>query len=652
MPQREILWNVPDSAMVAVYVLSGLSATWIGAWLVYRFLLWRQGQSHGSAASWFNGLHKLLVYLITHRTIARDRYAGWMHGLIFWGFVGLLIATTLIAIQHYSGFVFLVGAKYLTFSLAADLSGIAFCVGVAMALWRRRSERATVRLLPSLGTTCMLWVLLLSGLTGFVVEGLRIARDLPEFEVWSPAGYVLAVGCSAVGIHGDNTLVLHQLAWIGHALLVMILFAIVPVTLLRHILLGASSVLRSTGQIGVLGLTESPLTAVTLQNFRQVDLFHADACLTCGRCDTVCPAQSAGKPLSPRSIVLAIRSQLDDPASSLSERVSDSALWSCTTCNACDAACPVSIRIVDKIVNFRRGRVAEARIPHSTAHAFESMALRFNPFGKPNSARLDWARGLKVPVAAHGESVELLYWVGCGGAFEPAGKSVAQAMIRILNQQCVDYRVLGCRERCTGDPARRLGEETLWRELAEHNRQTIAEHNPKVILTHCPHCFNSMRNEYSQLGEMPPVVHHSQWIRDRLDNGTLKVRPASSDRITFHDPCYLSRANDEVESPRAVVAAVSSAEPIELERSGKDSFCCGAGGGQMWLDVHGGTRVENIRAHEVERSGAQTVATACPFCRIMLEAGRESLVGPQGRWRIKDIAELLDESLSTEGDPR
>jgi Fe-S oxidoreductase len=260
---------------------------------------------------------------------------------------------------------------------------------------------------------------------------------------------------------------------------------------------------------------------------------------------------------------------------------------------------------------------------------------------------MEWASGLTVPVAGDDEPVALLYWVGCAGAFDPAGREVTRAMIRILNHLKVSYRVLGCSERCSGDPARRLGEEGLWRELAQVNQRQFAKHRVQTVLTHCPHCLHAFKNEYPAIGPVPRVLHHTQWLRERMADGTLKLRAAGTEKLTFHDPCYLGRVNDETEAPRNVLGAMYNGRRVEMPLSGKQSFCCGGGGGQIWLDVKGRERIETIRARQVEETGAQTVATGCPFCRVMLEAGRGSLETGKGNWRVKDIAELVVENLVT-----
>lgn len=645
MPQREILWNVPPGVVAGLYVLSALSFLWVGLWFFRRSRLWARGAPGAGRADWSRGLARVARYLLTQDRIGTDPYAGWMHRLVFWGFVALLVATTLVGIQHHTGTEFLTGPTYLLFSLGADLGGLAFVVGVGMALWRRRRGGAA-RLLPSASTTWMLWLLLVLAVTGFLVEAARIARDFPSFERWSPVGYALALALAAVGAGGEAVPPVHLALWLFHGALAIAFFMVIPVTLLRHIGLAACNVARPGGRLGVL---PEPVRAVTgpvdLPDFRRLDLVDADACLTCGRCTEVCPAHAAGKPLSPRGVVLGLRDHLDRPDIDLTHLVADDALWSCTTCNACDVACPIGIRVLDKIVTLRRGRVGAGAVPPAAADALESTAQKFNPFGRANSARLEWATGLDVHVAKEGEPVELLYWVGCAGAFDPAGREVTRAVVAILSHLGIAYRVLGSAERCTGDPARRLGEEGLWRELAEHNRRLFQAHQVRTILTQCPHCWHAFGYEYAALGPMPRVVHHSQWLREKLAGGTLKVRPALAETVTFHDPCYLGRVNGETAAPRDVLDEVYNGRRVELPLSGKNSFCCGGGGGQVWLDVRGRTRVEVVRAGQADETGAGTVATACPFCRVMLEAGRSGLEAGRGNWRVRDIAELVAENL-------
>ena len=257
---------------------------------------------------------------------------------------------------------------------------------------------------------------------------------------------------------------------------------------------------------------------------------------------------------------------------------------------------------------------------------------------------MDWAQGLGPKVARDGEAIELLYWVGCAGSFDPDAQSVSRAMIAILDHLNIPYRILGRRERCTGDPARRMGEEGLFEERARENIQLLAGHSVKKVLTHCPHCYNTFKNEYPELGGAFEVEHHSQFLDRLIASGKLSVTEGGSQPLTFHDPCYLGRGNGETEAPRRVIDAVAGGERREMEHHGRESFCCGAGGGAMWLDIQGKERVENLRVKEAAETGARTLVTGCPFCKVMLESGQQSLEDDQ-RLQVKDLAELVAERL-------
>jgi Fe-S oxidoreductase len=395
--------------------------------------------------------------------------------------------------------------------------------------------------------------------------------------------------------------------------------------------------------------------AVTWQQLTRLDLLQTDACTTCGRCNSVCPAHAAGKPLRPREIVLGLRSAVDHGAElPLATWVDDAAIWSCTTCSACNAVCPVGIDVYDKIVELRRGRVETGAPPEAVRNVFEGTLADYNPFQRPASDRLSWAAALQPPIARVDESIDLLYWVGCAGSFDPEGRSVAQAMIKILDHLRIGYRVLGDRERCSGDPARRLGEEGLFQELARHNLDLFERHRVRRILTHCPHCLNTFRNEYPHLrgggdGAKTPayeVVHHTQFLAEMIGQGRLRLATARSGSVTFHDPCYLGRGNGIVDAPRDVLRS-TGAGLVEMPRHGAGSFCCGAGGGAMWVDVGGRDRIENLRAREAAQTGAAIVATGCPFCKGMLRAGSEVVNGagsPATALRVKDVSELVVEA--------
>jgi Fe-S oxidoreductase len=413
-------------------------------------------------------------------------------------------------------------------------------------------------------------------------------------------------------------------------------------------------------------------------------------CTECGRCTEACPAWNTGKPLNPRSLIMGIRTMTEDAETGINfipnsplvreqvgrdDRLPDparlaapivdtaipyDAVWDCVTCGACVEACPVLIEHVDKIVGLRRNLVLEdARFPAELNGAFRNMEGVGNPWGQPPASRLDWTKGLpfEVPivadVAAEGKLGELdvLYWVGCAAAFDERNRKVARAFATCLDAAGLNFAVLGQEESCTGDPARRMGNDYVYQMLASSNVETLNRYRmgEKTIVTACPHCFNSIGNEYAQLGGNFRVIHHSAFLKELLADGRLQVidddaTPRRS--VTLHDSCYMARYNDVVAEPRDVLGSVPGLELVEMEKNGKNTFCCGAGGGRMWMEETRGTRINASRTDQALATGASTVATECPFCMTMLKDGLEAADGNAGgEVRAIDIAELLAESL-------
>ncbi|MCZ6777443.1 MAG: (Fe-S)-binding protein [Acidobacteria bacterium] len=662
---REILGNVPSFMRVAFYGVTFAACGVAAVQFLRRLSRYRRARPETRQAehrSFTAGLGSVVRYLTFHEQLLRDRYAGIAHLSMFYGFVILFVGTCLVFLEHSTPLHFFHGTFYLIASLVIDLGGVAFITGLVMFLARRMVGREK-RILNAAWVSSLAWLLLVIGLSGFLLEGLRIAQDLPDFERWSMVGYAIARGFRALGVRGSAALLPHRVLWVTHALFCAAFFALLPWKFFGHMAYGAVSwATRSGKALGKLRLPalehEAPGVATT-GDLSWRDLVHTDACTTCGRCNEVCPATAAAKPLRPREVILGLRAALDREAIaagndrgaqgcaagvSILAHVPDEALWSCTTCTACNEVCPVGIEIYDKIVDGRRGRVETGTVPAAAEKVFESTASEFNPYGKAAIDRMAWASGLEVPVAREDEPIDLLYWVGCAGSFDPDGQAVSRAMIRILNRLGVRYHVLGPRECCTGDPARRMGEEGLFREAARTNIDRFRRHAVKRVLTHCPHCFNTFLNEYPELGASFEVEHHSQFLARMIRDGKLSLPSSGSEKIVFHDPCYLGRGNGETRAPREVLRALQQTNLLEMPRHGASSFCCGAGGGALWLDVPGKTRVESLRAAEAAETGATIVATGCPFCKTMLESGKALLPDGGGDLKVKDLAELVVES--------
>ncbi|MCE9592291.1 MAG: 4Fe-4S dicluster domain-containing protein [Planctomycetes bacterium] len=656
---REIFGNVPAALQYAFYFTATLACGWAVLIFLRRGMTWRSAtgdaRAHDPRRTRLQKLFSVVGYLTFHRELRRDPFAGTAHMLMFHGFFILFIGTCLVAAEEYGSKLtglhplFFYGRFYLISSLVIDLGGVAFLVGTGMFIQRRLSAGPT-RILRAWWVAALSLLLAAIGLSGFLLEGARIARDMPGYEKWSVVGYGVAVAMRGAGLSGEATLPWHRALWATHAAFCVVFFALLPWGSFSHAVYGAASwanrTLRAPGRLRTPVIGQASPGAAAWSDMGWTDLLQADACTTCGRCNAVCPAAAADKPLRPREVVLGLRAAMDAQSPGmampgLSALIPDDVIWSCTTCGACNTACPVGIEVFDKIVELRRGRVEEGRVPEAAERVFDSTASRFNPFGKPNSDRMLWATGLDAPVAGENEPVEFLYWVGCAGSFDPDGQGVAQSMVKILNHLGVPYRVLGKRERCTGDPVRRMGEEGMFQELARGNINQLKSHGVRRVLVHCPHCFNTFKNEYPLFGGTFEVEHHSVFLQRMIGEGRLKLTRGNGSSVTFHDPCYLGRINGEVAPPRAVLHALPQLRVVEMPRSGKDSFCCGAGGGSMWLDVKGAQRVESIRAKEAAETGAATVATGCPFCKGMIKAGQQSLASGAVKQDVKDLAELI-----------
>ncbi|HZH98517.1 MAG TPA: (Fe-S)-binding protein, partial [Fimbriimonadaceae bacterium] len=401
---------------------------------------------------------------------------------------------------------------------------------------------------------------------------------------------------------------------------------------------------EQTGQIGV----------AEAKDYSRWHLMSLDACMECGRCTEVCPAWKVGKVLNPKQVVQDIRGAMRTDEN-VPAAVSEEALWACTTCNACVEACPVLIRHVDLIVDARRNLVAEGKLSGTAAVMLRQTASTQNAWGAPASSREDWMKGLDVPLCRDGVEFDYLFWVGCAGATDPGAIKTTKAVAQLLKQAGVKFACLGQEEACTGDPARRTGDEFLYQEMAMSNVSVFDRYDVKKVVTACPHCFNTLANEYGQMGRKMEVYHHSQLLADLVEARKLKPALPQYGEVAFHDPCYLARVNREAEAPRAAIGYPRSGlndntEPglpshyplMEAKNHGRKTLCCGAGGGRMWMEEPKDQRPGNKRAEELLSTGAKTVAIGCPFCRIMLDASIKQVTDDE--IKIVDLAEMMQQA--------
>ena len=685
---REVFGGIPSALKVAFYTVIPVMLVWGSFRFADRMRNWERGAPDRRRTTPKNAKRRLADYRagVYMRTLLRDGAAGLMHSMMYFGFLVLLGVTTTLEIDHQlpESLKFLHGGVYQSYALIGDLAGLVFTVGVLWAIVRRYIQQPyRIRIKTKAEHGVILGVLLAIGLTGFGAEMFRIAASTAAgkdmgFEVWSFIGYPLAQMVDGLALGTLENW--HQAMWISHVVAFIAFLAILPITMLRHIFTSPLNMYlkdrdRPKGAMRAMpNLTETSLEsfgASVVEDFTWKQLLDTDACTMCGRCTSVCPAHATGKPLDPREIVLktgevmaatashapggtvspplSVDSEITIGANSLFERISSEEIWSCTTCKACDEICPVNIEILDKILDMRRYlSLMESNFPAELGNAYRAMENQGNPWGMNQNDRADWAKDLNVDVVDPGAAFnhEYLYWVGCAGSFDDKNKKVTQAMAKLLERAGVDVAILGPSEMCTGDSARRSGNEYLFQMLALPNIEMMNGMGVKKIITQCPHCFNTLKNEYPQLGGNYEVVHHSEFLEHLIDTGQLDMRNASlEDRIVYHDSCYLGRHNDVYMAPRKVVGSIKGLQIVEMPRNGTKGMCCGAGGARMWMEESIGVKVNDERAQEAISTGAGRVATACPFCYIMLDDGVKAAGAEEDQVKVADIAIHVLEAL-------
>jgi Fe-S oxidoreductase/nitrate reductase gamma subunit len=677
-PWRCGWWNIPIPLRVVFFVAMVIAVGVMVYFIVQRIRLWRQGQPEIGFDRPWQRLVRTFKYAVAQVRILRQRYPAAMHLGIFWGMVLLFIGTVLGSLDtDVFEIVFnaklLQGNLYLLEKVVLDLAALFVLVGLGLAIYRRYVVKPD-RLNTDWRFNFTLPLLAFIILTGLCVEALRLAAMQPAWAPFSVVAYPLSL---LFGGLSENVLLgLHRSLWTIHFAAVAVAFATLPLTNLFHIFTSPANIFVAPFRVkGALKPISNLETAEQLGVKKLADLpwprlVNVDACTECGRCQTVCPAYAAHQPLSPKKLVLDLRGALtasqeqggNGAADETPQRPSASApllvgdvikhetLWSCTTCYACVYECPVLIEQVDDIVDMRRYlALMEGDIPSSLATTLTNIERAGNPWKQPKRKRAAWTQGLdfEVPVMANvaEEGVDVLWWVGCAGAYDPRNQKVTKAIASILHAAGVNFAILGEEETCTGDSARRAGNEYLFQQLAQQNIETLNGYKFKLILTQCPHCLNTLLNEYPQFGGHYQVMHHTQYIEALLAEGQVKVKVEAEAKITFHDPCYLGRYNDEYDAPRHVATATGM-KLVEMEKSRAQAMCCGGGGARVWMEDEGTTRINYNRLAQIQATGCKEVGVACPFCMVMLEdakgaKGFEDLV-------VRDVAEIVAEALVIE----
>jgi len=665
--QRELMWNIPNVwPMYALFIIALCAC----AWGVYRRVqFWRQGKSDTERLSdWGTRLSVLIREVCLQKQVRNSIYPAVFHCLIFYSFVVLTATTAILTVQVdvirliwpdvniFTGFV------YALFSVASEFAGIFVLIGVCMAAWRRYKAKPVT--LPN-GVEDGIVLLLIAAIviTGYLIEGLRIAVIGDKWPLLSFAGYAISPLFS--GLSADSARVTHAFFWWFHTVLAMGWIALIPYTKFFHMLSLPTnaffSKLKPRGELqrpDIEAIMESAgdddlhLGLQKPEEFTWKQRLDLDACISCGRCEEVCPAYMSDKEyFSPRQLISRLKKSLDDRAGKNPEETADiigaafdeEFIWHCRTCGACMEVCPALIDHVDTLMEFRRNEVLiQGRIPEEAAQAMKLFETGGNPLG-PQSDRADWIEQAKIRVVAPGEKVDVLYWIGCCISFDPQKHKLAEDLCRLMEKCGVDFGVLGDDEKCCGDPARVLGQEMLFQMAAREQVELIKQREFKTLLTGCPHCYNTLKHEYKQFGGDFNVMHHTEFLQKMTAEGKIKPGAVKAKKAVYHDPCYLGRYQKIYDEPREALRSIPGLGLSEMANRRKKSLCCGAGGGHYFMDLKRGERINNIRVKQAHDAGADTVITGCAFCMHMLQDSVK-LLNYDETLRVVDIASLMAEA--------
>lgn len=666
---REIMWNIPFWMKVAMYLSLAAATAVFAQGLIEKYKYVTQGKDWKQILPKQFNIENFFRTIFFQGKVTRDPFVGVFHSMIFYGFVTLFIATEFVAIQFDTPFKVFTGTAYKIVSLIADVGGFFVLVGIAMAYYRRYVKRPKYLSATNPNQEKFMYAMLVTlVVVGYLLEGIRImANNFPEIEkTWSPLGYMLASVFGSIGLSEDVWRISYQGLWLFHMINTMAFVASLSHSKFLHIMVLPFSALITPPRRGAvlnpmdfnnenaetfgLGKTSEMTMKMRLDTL---------ACVECGRCTQVCPANMADKPLDPKLIVTKMRDvQMLNPQGHGDVKVKgeDIDLWaaptymsneldSCTTCGACMEECPANIEHVQMIMELKRYKALTlGDLPPAAADATNKIKNNGNPWGISQDDRFNWAQGMEVPVIEAGKKVDYLYYVGCAGSYDASNQKVVRDTVSLLKKAGVSFAVMGKTEKCNGDPIRRFGDEYSFYEIAIENIANMRQYTFDKVVTHCPHCLHTIGKEYAKFDDGAfETVHHTELLSELLRSGKLKALKEVAGELTFHDPCYLGRHHGEYNAPRDILTSIPGVKLKEMAANKDKALCCGMGGGNMWYELPEGHHLAHNRLEQIGQTQAPKLATSCSYCMINFNSSKGTVKQTE-ELQVEDVASILAKS--------
>jgi Fe-S oxidoreductase len=666
LASREIMWNIPLWMKVAMYVALLAATVLFAMGLVEKYKYVVQGKSWKGLMPKQLNIKNFFKTIFFQGKVTRDPYVGIYHSFLFYGFVTLFIATELVGIHADTPFKIFTGTTYIIVSFLADIGGIFVLAGVALAYYRRYVKKPDYLSATKPNQEKFMYAMILTLiLVGYALEGIRIwATGMPVGEqVWSPVGYTLAKIIGSFGVAESTWAFSYKVIWMFHMLNTMaFVVSLVHSKFFHIVVLPVNALLtpyRRGAVLNPMDFANENAETFGLGKVSELSMkarLDTLACVECGRCTEVCPANLADKPLDPKLIITKMRDTIANQPLEAKVKGEDIDLWanplyasneldSCTTCGACMEECPANIEHVQLIMDLKRYKALTlGDLPPAAADATNKIKKNGNPWGITQDDRFKWSEGMEVPVIEAGKKVDYLYYVGCAGSYDGSNQKVVRDTINLLKKAGVSFAVMGKTEKCNGDPVRRFGDEYSFYEIAIENIANMRQYTFDKVVTHCPHCLHTIGKEYAKFEDgVFETVHHTELLSELLRSGKLKALKEVASELTFHDPCYLGRHHGEYNAPRDILTSIPGIKLKEMKANKDKALCCGMGGGNMWYELPEGHHLAHNRLEQIGEVKVEKLATSCSFCMINFNSSKGSVKQTE-ELQIEDVASILAKS--------